>query len=584
MSDLANAPLIDTDIPTSDAYYYKALPFATSTTSADSGRRYLTQDAGCSIVSMDNVPNTFSRDSAQKGIVALVRTANFDGSNSLRLVVHQPTGSVRDYITGWDQLPEVTSTIGSGNANVQFTQGGCVASQRQGQYAYAFLQMMRFGIFSDTLAVTVYKVTRDEYVEVVGVAGGGQSQGGTSTFAQENIIGCLNSGQFFVSDEEQPFIWNVTGTCSFGGRAMTTGFRDDNSGSIGYSLQIGNDQPRVYHGQSAAYMQYLQFPAGVHGYGPVLVHPWSSGSYNPPELWFLVTEMDSSTRTTGRFHIQRSRWKKGAYRKPDGVVLGEDDAFNNGQSPFPALNPLGYGWEQDCFDESHRVGTIGPFSSMPVWNPRGDPMAALQNSEANTGAPLGAPGTGGFTYDPQSTLPLGFKVVRDKKRMGVLHLVIGDGGSYPRSGAEINRLWFANSSDDGSTWSRMNQIGPAVIPSTQGSPGVSEIAKVTRTDIPTQQGLFAHESLVWANQNSDPQPMLSLVRTHDDVLLLGNFARFTSYSYADGSSALLSQQPPDAGAKIAMVVVDYTGAGAGLALKENVVFVQQANRGSISWQ
>lgn len=595
--DLANAPLIVTDIPTSDVYVNQTVPFyqngevAGGQSGNDLNRRYYYGNAGTVMLAMDNVPNSFGRDDSQKGIIGIVATFGYDGQVTLRTVMHKPTSNVKSFITGWDLISGAEVTISGGNANVSFAAAANVASQRQGEYAYAFMYYARYGLFTDTLQTTVYKITRDEYIQVAATSGGDQVLDGWNTDATIPAIQVQNGGQFFVSDEEEPFIWNISGSIAFGGTATMTGFRDDNSQNVGsYYTRYNNATARTdyyYYGQSSAYLQTMTLPKNVYGYGPYIVHPWSSGNYSPPELWFFVQEFDDTGfRATGRFRIYRSRWKKGAYKKPPNVFLADDDDFTSGRRPYPTLNPYGYAWETEVINDEHYLGVIGPFDGIGVYNPQSSIVATLQNKDnGSVGSPLGAPtnfynGTTSF-----STPPFGFTVVRDKKRQGTLHIVAMDGGNYPASNATLNRIWFANSSDDGKTWSRMTQINPSIVPATQGNAVVNYgTASVGRTGQPTPVGLQRSDSVAYSQWGSSTIAAPSVVRTHDDVLLTGNLAVYTNYSFADGSSPPYYAMPADTGSKVALAVIDYTGRGVGSYDPSGVVFVQQATRGQTSWQ
>lgn len=574
INNLANAPLIDTDLPTSQAYIDGVLPVSNAVpVGADVNRRYYPASTGSSIMSMDNLPTSFGVSANQKGIIAAYLTKGYDGTTTMRVAIRKPTVSLKDYRTGWDDLPALALQVSSSGANTSFRGGTTVASQRSGEYSYVFQHQDREGLFTSTRLVTVFKVTRSEYVQVAGVAGGGNVF--TSFFT---LLSCFGDGQFHVSDEEQPFIWNVYDSVHSGSTASVTGFRDDNSQNIGYYIAAGGGVTyNTIFGQSAAFFQQYTLPSGLYGYGPYLVHPWASGSYNPPEMWYFINEFNTTGQTTGRFKIYRSQWKKSQYVKPTGYKFGDDANYEAGSSRYPALNPLGYAFEHNVFDDAHLVGIIGPFQEAAVYNPDSGVVASAQNA-ANTTAtkiPIGSPAAN----------PLGFAVVRDKKRSNVLHLVISDGGTYPTDAGVLNRIWFTNSADDGATWGRVTQVSPAITPATQGTiTGISQ--GVSRTSIPTQSGFLASESVGYADYNGSGQATgrPNVVRTHDDVLLMGNLTRFTNYSFADGSSPPPHGYPDDFGAKISMAVIDYTGRGTASADRNAVVFVQRVQGGQIAWQ
>lgn len=580
VQNLSNAPLIDTDIPTAEAFYDRAIA-PDSTAGADINRRYFPSGGTPppSIMAMDNLPNSFGVSENQKGIIAAFNVQNYDGSQTLRVAMRKPTVTLRDYQTGWDDLPELTIPIPTGTTDVSFKAGIGIASQRQGQFSYVFRHRVSRGIFGNTVFVNVSKVTRDEYVESAGIAGGVSLIDGDATDDTEPLISAVNNGQFFVSDEETPFIWNVYGGVQSGNTAYFSGFRDDNSQDIGDNWVAGNGIDAGTHymrGQSAAYYQEFTLPSGHYGYGPYMVHPWSSGQYGAPELWYLLYEFDTTGQTTGRFVIYRARWKKSQYVKTS-ITFHDDPDYEAGRTTYPRLNPLGYGFEHDVFNDTHKVGVIGPFQEIPVFNPQGNVVARFQNSGNTTVTkiPLSSPVANA----------LGFNVVRDTKRLNVLHMVIADGGSYPTDAGMLNRIWYVNTSDDGATWSRITQIGPGIVPDQQGTPGTDPDV-VSRTSIPTKYGLLAAQYVGYEDylQTNDVIGVPPVVRTHDDVLLMGNLTRFKNYTFADGSSPRLHGYPADFGARISFAVVDYTGLGAADYARQNVFFVQKVQAGQIAWQ
>jgi hypothetical protein len=581
VQNLANAPLIDTDIPTAEPFYDRVIA-AGSAPGADINRRYF-PSAGTpapSVMAMDNLPNSFGVSANQKGILAAFNVQNYDGTQMLRVAMRKPTVTLRDYTTGWDDLPELTIPIPVGTTDVSFTAGIGIASQRQGQFAYVFRHFISRGTFSNSISLNVSKVTRDEYVESAGVAGGVALIDGDATDDTEPLISAVNNGQFFVSDEETPFIWNVYGGVQGGNTAYISGFRDDNSQNIGDHWTAGNGILAGTHfmrGQSAAFYQEMTLPAGRYGYGPYLVHPWSSGQYDAPELWYMLYEFDGTGQTTGRFVIYRARWKKSQYVKTS-LTFADDADYEAGRTTYPHLNPLGYAFERDVFNDAHRVGVIGPFQEIPVYNPQGNVVARFQNSGNTTITK--------FPLTSPLANALGFNVVRDTKRLNVMHMVIADGGSYPTDANMLNRIWYVNSSDDGAVWGRISQIGPGIVPDQQGTPGIPLDNTISRTGIPTKTGLLAAQYVGYEDylQTIDVVGVPPVVRTHDDVLLMGNLTRFKNYTFADGSSPRLHSYPDDHGARISFAVVDYTGLGAADYARQNVFFVQKVQAGQIAWQ
>lgn len=590
-SDLANAPVIDTDIPTALPYYYQTGfnflngEVAGGQAGGDVNRKFVLNSASTCLIAMDNVPNSFAQDTHKKGIIGVVTAAGYNGRTDIRVVLHKPVAHLKGYITDWDVLDGIIESAPASDPNVSGAVAAQVASQRQGQFAYVFTDYTFLGLSTNTFRVTVTKVTREEYVQVAAVSGGAQvgSTRSGETVATMPIIS-VNNGQFFVSDEEQPFVWNVSGSIEGGGTVKMTGFRDDDSGNIGYHVDYPN-ATTAWYGQSAAFYQEFTAPTDVHGFGPYLVQPWSSGAYNPPELWYFVREYaHGGFETTGRFLIYRSQWRKDAYMKPTSVTFADDPDFVAGNTIYPSLNPLGYGWETDIFNDAHLVSTVGPFSGFTVYNPKTNYLAAQQNA-ANSGQPIAAPST--FrSATVANSLPFGFAVLRDKKRHDTLHLIAMDGGIYPSNGTTINRIWFCNSSDDGASWSSMQQIGPEITPATEGTGQLITASfgvEVARRGMVNKQGLLRNEYVSYGNWNGQSIASIPVVRTHDDFLLLGNLTRYTEYRYPDGTVPPYYMIPTDAGSKAALAVIDYTGTGLGIAEANASLFSRPANRGSVSW-
>lgn len=599
---LPDPPNIITDIPTTEAYIegipgYNH-PYTYGTTLGANGLRCL-----------DSLPNGFGIPGYGKGII-LCYAGNDDGEiwggPILRVAYHKPTGKIEDYRTGWTVPPEILIAPGAGN----FGEGrvaGVVASQRQGEFSYIF----GWGGTEYSEGFATWKMSRGEYVQVV------DSEGFYLSDFNPSLHVNAENAQFFVSDDDNPFIWHTWGDIQSNGQGFVTGFQEDGTTfgteryigdqsdedpfSACYGMYTGPGVGYVFTGKTGAFKNKVLSPPGVYAHGPSFAFPWRCGDYGAPELWFLVTEFDTYGKTTGRYKIYRSTWGKGNYvrydnpapTKPLGYIYGiahytgyeqgyyqpvdpttfnyhpdrarsfeeipiqlsDDPAYNlgpnaEGGTMYPKLNPEGYGFELHWYNHAHYVGTIGPFPNGAVYNPLQTPTANAQNS-ANSAVVNG--------YSTQSPLNrIYFRVMRDKKRRGVLHMVLGDYGNHPYvDGISFNGIWHATSADDGRTWSRPEQPSP---PPHGTNDRVEGKYRVTR-------GVYS------------PEGTLTAVRTMEDQTLTGG-GTFIQYVNIDGTTP--NPLPKDQGAHVSLVALGVEGIGHGRA-EENSVYFKRGELTRLTW-
>lgn len=573
MSDniLANAPLIITDIPTSDEFYA-----GTSSSSAIDPNRPFAQSNGLyasQFLCLDTTPDGFRYPHHAKGVIGVFSSStNTSGAGAtLRIAVHKPTHNIGDYSTGWAVIDNASITFAGTGPNTSFLGYAAIASQRKGDYSYVLLHNHSAPLFSDTVDVLqIYKVTRGEYVERGPISGAGSLNGN----ALGNSILNGQIGQFFVSDDEQPFLWNLYGQVSFsykGGTAATppivvTGFRDDGNTSPGWQLPSGTTiRTNQMYGQAGAYYQLYDIPDGQYGVGPYLVFPWADDDYSPPELWFVLVDFDSNGHTTGKFNIYRSKWTRGAYQAP-----ASRDGTNNFVINDPDLNSRGYAFDHDWYKPENFVASIGPFPNTTVFNPHPTASANYQNTKQMNPASILTPNNIGFNFQ------------RDKSKSGVLHMFAqASAGNWPtNTNNGYDAAWYINSTDDGATWSNPKQLTPAARPALTGTM-TSFASNFVVSGQPTKQGYQRTDAFTVI---ASTLPNMSVVRTNEDMMLLGGVSHFISYTAGTGAALPLRQLPMDAGGHVALIAIDYTGRGFAAPDRSPVIFRNGVTRGQVAWQ
>lgn len=475
---LASAPLIITDIPTNYLYgiqHTYLQEFTEIVTAGDSTTRYYTinNDAVLPVIrDICLVPNSFRESEYQKGpVIACWRTTD-DVSirNRLDIFVHKPVGDLTELELSnkWKQVADATQTIFFGN----FGEGETICrlfSQRQGEWVYAVISATT----ENTGTLAGYRFNHTGYaVEWL------NQDIGFSEFGTPIPILDIN-GQFHISDDESPFIWHTTAVnqdydgfhiASSNDGLFSFGFVEDGTdiGTITFDsdhFNIDNvfTSPGTgYHfsGKSGAFRQKFQLPSNTYGTGPILVDPWAEGSYGAPELWWFILKFDIHGNTTGAVDVYRSQWKKRQYvRYPQfsgtrmsdldfmqfPVTLDDDTDYNDGVTNYPALNPDGFGFENDWYNTAHKVTTLN--FGIPIYNPSAGGTA--QNTTNMAG--------GAALFFPNA-----FRVVRDRRRLAVQHMVVS--GLYMRSlpGVDTPAVYYSVSTDDGASWGRFTPVQPSI--------------------------------------------------------------------------------------------------------------------------
>lgn len=425
---IANPPIFDTDVPTSENYFTHTIGASTggAIPAHNFTHPYAQQNPG--FIAQDNAPLGHGQNG--QGIYGLTFTKDdsYYGYYALRLAFHKQSGNVIDYQTGWRVSdPALASTTPSSGAFDYRTYGN-LAAQRLGDYVYVITwNSTRTGSMPDGFGFPTRFDTNGNFkIFKVGPSGNPTTvlNQTISTVSEDPAIGItqcplpgLISGygagsgsrtELFVSDDATPFIWHTSGDISnlwVGGNPVWTCAFQESGGSPG-SWKDSNDGKHHLTGQIGAYAQQSHLPAGQYGFGPYLVHPWSAGNYGPPEQWYFIC------RGAGKqcaFDIYRSVWARGQYVRDSSIVLADDSAFMANSRQYPAGNPDGWAFDHDWYQASKKVGTCGPFPDADVLN-RAD---AHGNSIV-------------YPY---------FRVLRDRKRIGQLHIVFGDG--KPISGGGV---------------------------------------------------------------------------------------------------------------------------------------------------
>lgn len=606
--------MIVTDIPTNALYKQPVTTFyyQGSALNNSKDKYFTTYDSQPSVMhDLCLAPNSAQNAKLRRGLVMASQAYNdaYYGLIQVNVMVHDAAATLADFQHNWKQVPGASIACGTGNFGFN-TARGRVFAQRQGEFTYSLLHVdLDYGS-----ATVGYKFNRDEFSQVWFSE--------SFYLADFAPVFDVQNGQFFVSDDANPFIWHIRG----GYRSLADGndaqqgsfmfgiiddgspigsyrFYGDNTGGNpyenSYGLYVGPGSGYHFTGKSASFQQKYSIPRGEWGYGPYFVQPWRTGSYNPAEMWFYLLEFDRRGFVTGRIKIYRSSWKQGTYKRydnprpdqplgywtaiygrsgltPDGnpvdpvygglmavdpttfnfhpdrprsfeeipTVIDDDPAYNagpksQGGARYPKLNQHGFAYEHDWFNKAHYVGTVGPFANLQMRNPKNTPQAAAQNDSYGYHQ-------GNYGLDQNAATISDFKVMRDRKRRGTLHMVLT---TYDR------RVFFASSGDDGRTWSRGQQG--------QGPKGYDDTALNANP-----QGYYDYARAGAAVNTSYP---LIAERTFQDATLMA--AEY--YVSSDSEVVRRNHRSIDRyenGSRNAMFVVDYANSGVGKSRNNGVVF------------
>lgn len=418
MSQLAKPPVIDTDIPTSEQFYSRTVSGTPHAPDVNFEHRYGRAAPG--ITGMDLAPA--GHGPSGQGLYAFVGTqdSSIAGIPALRGAFHPRALKAQDYTTGWQHVPIALSLPPDRLA--QFTRTyGRVASQRLGNWVYFFGWVSDYrptvlGAFGEPVRYDtighfgIYKLGASGAVTTVvetTISTDGEDPAVGNSLVPlrglDSVDGLpQHSGgrcSFFVSDDAAPFIWHTAGDISSllaspDTPVWSTGFAD--------GLALGTwkrttSGATLVTGQVGAYLQKAVLPAGQYGFGPYLVFPWGAGHHGPPEQWYFIQ------RGPAIFDIYRARWLRGQLQRYADVQHIDDPDYINGTRQFPTLNPGGFAFEHNWYRPANKVSTFGPLPGVAVHNPLIGPVV-----------------------DGQIVFPY-FSVLRDRRRVGNLHLVLADG-------------------------------------------------------------------------------------------------------------------------------------------------------------
>lgn len=392
------------------------------------------------------IPNGFLDSRYAKGVAAMwqreIGTNSFDDEfNDYGLAVHAPNEDVTAYAQGWRNVE------GSVEGNVQ---NGVMGAQRRGQYVYGITSSYYTSQGGATYQYVdrfhgIYGAERRHHDKAHGYEG----FGGAAAGQPEPSFRISRNTEIFVSDHAPPRFWYLNET--------TCGYLldDDTCWAWHYRANdnraFGSDSQAPFYGRQAFKFQYWHYyqnykKPSKKWLDPTLVHPWRSGDYGPPEMWWFKPEVTSTGEYTQRVKIYRSEWRPGQYRDdrgwltlapryvahettPDGMVgeivpgtVSLDDT---------STNVDGLAFEHDFHDEEHYVGTVGPFRGAMFANRGEDSM-----------------------FGDGRTI----KVIRDPRRRNRLILGMFQPGSI--FGQGWDGAWFAVSPDDGKRWGRTRQMNP----------------------------------------------------------------------------------------------------------------------------
>lgn len=416
MSQLAKPPIIDSDIATSEQFYSHSVSGIPHAPNVNFQHRYGRAAPG--ITGMDLAPAGHGPNG--QGLYAFVATqdSSIGGIPALRGAFHPRALKAEDYTTGWQHIPINLSLPPDRTARFTRTYGR-VASQRLGSWVYFFGWVSAYrptvlGVLGEPVR---YDTTGRFGIYRIGPAGvetilettistDGEDAGSGNSLVPlrglDSIDGLPQDGggrcSFFVSDDATPFIWHTAGDISSLANSdnpvWSTGFAHGSPLGTWKRTTAGAN---LVTGQLGAYLQKAALPAGQYGFGPYLVFPWGAGNYGPPEQWFFLQ------RGPATFDIYRARWLRAQMQRYTEVQVVDDPDYTNQSRQFPALNPSGFAFEHNWYRSANRVGTLGPVPGVAVHNPLVD---ASSNGQIV------------FPY---------FSVLRDRRRVGNLHLVLADG-------------------------------------------------------------------------------------------------------------------------------------------------------------
>lgn len=446
MSVSARSGIIVTDLASSENYLTKTAMVGGPPVNIN--RKFAHGAKG--FVALAPIPPRFASADLANGIIGYYAPLDSSSSHQLspgqavRLVAHGP-GPVRSHSSGWRALGG--PILGPGGRAQQEPPNVALAAQRHGDTVVGIVNVPTL---AEKLVATVIKSAGDIQTKVIDIA--------------PDMASPFTANRLFISDSDDPFVWSYEGApnqffCEVTGCRLSDLVGDTMGTKFVHYVATNNHSDGQTHrtGASGAFSCWLNWPEASMASPPIdpcFVKPWATDAMPAPELWFFVPEYNGGART-GRWEIYRSRWlagqrRRGHYEHPSGYYgfseyLDDDNAFNAGTNTFPRRNHYGFAFESDWYNHAHKVGVTGPFPSTEYGGGGGGGGGSNM---------LHAQGRMGLVTDVMGPQ---FRIERDRKRYGVLHLVyanfVPDGGDY-YGGLNATDVWYSTSRNDGATWSQ----------------------------------------------------------------------------------------------------------------------------------
>lgn len=445
MAESLQSSVVVTDLPSNENYISKSV-MPGNIAPVSTHRKYAAAADG--FVALAPIPAKFGTPALANGIIGWLAT--FDSSTdgqlaagqSIRLVAHGPA-AVRAHHSGWTNFDWAIHAANPHTPSVVAAPTVALAAQNHGNTVVSLAHIRSFDE-PGGIDINILRAADDRthlWRPVPLYQGSGRDYSPPMT-----------PDRLFLSDDE-PFLWSYEGPALYGGYFEFTGASladmvNDTWGSNAVINTLhGNSIETQYHrtGRTGAFRCRIPSYDGMPE--PCLVKPWNTDDTRAPEVWLFAPETNNGA-PTGRWEIYRSRWKSGqrqriAWRHTSGIYgdreyLDDDDAFTAGRTTYPRHNRYGFAFETDWRNHAHRVAVVGPFPTANVIygpNPERDPSTGRTSLITSPAGPQ-------------------FRIERDRKRYGVLHLVYASFGASDYYG-DINagEVWFCSSRNDGRSWS-----------------------------------------------------------------------------------------------------------------------------------
>lgn len=405
MPRIPNPPFIETGIP------------SVSPETGNGGTAYITD--------LCHIPPQF-RGGYENGM-AVVATlpGEMERGGSLAMFLNKGRAP-ESLIQGWTHLKDAYIDAGYNNFSVTNI-SSMMASQHYGEYVYACVHRSSGDGYKNI--EQIWRTRDPRILEVRHHTAWDASVGG-ARYPSSLFTG---TGHMHVSSTYHPRIWTVREN-----RVMSWIDRGVGWWPAITVSWIGG--PTSWQFEGGHFVQWYSKPNGRTDIrGPFLSFPWRQGRTGPPELWWIVPELNEIGERTGRNLIYAAKWKVGQWRHPGGdwelwdddhgPGLGANGYGMEGTLPGDGLgyNPQGIAFEHDWFDDAHIVGILPPFRGL-----------------SRTGI-----------------LPTYFRFHRDRLVNGRMWIMASRGENiYGKSGT-WDGLWWGYSDDDGRNWRTLRPMSPA---------------------------------------------------------------------------------------------------------------------------